>query len=80
MKNPFIGNFLISNSTNSNNRTPTSDSLYQYWSSLWSNSKQHNDNITWITEETTQLRNVQDMPFSEITPDDITQVMKHTHS
>jgi nucleosome binding factor SPN SPT16 subunit len=41
------------NSTNSNYGTPTSDSLYEYWSSQWSNSKQHNDNVTWIMEETT---------------------------
>jgi hypothetical protein len=33
-----------------------------------------------MMEETTQLRNVPDMPFSEITSDDITQVTKHTHS
>jgi hypothetical protein len=31
-------------------------------------------------EETTQLKNVPDIPFSEITPDDITEVTKHTHN
>jgi type II secretory pathway pseudopilin PulG len=72
----FYRSLSETNSTNSNNGTPTSDSSYEYWSSLWSYSKQHNDNVTWITEEITQLTNIPDMPFSEI----ITQVTKNTYS
>jgi hypothetical protein len=79
MKNPFIDHFQIQ-ITNLNNGTPTSYSLYEYWNSLWANSNQHNDNAARIMEETTQLRNVPDMPFSEITSDNITNVTKHTHN
>jgi hypothetical protein len=76
----FYRSLSDTNNTNLNNGTPTSDSLFEYWNSLRANSKQHNDNAAWIMEETTRLKNVPDMPFSEITSDDITQVTKLTHN
>ncbi|XP_063891152.1 uncharacterized protein LOC110374959 [Helicoverpa armigera] len=58
--------------TDTNTELPTTQQLENFWSSIWEEQIQHNDNARWIADEETKWSAIEEMAFEEISESDIT--------
>lgn len=70
----------VDTSINNDNDTPKKEDLETFWSNIWENQIQHNEKATWIGEEETKWRTIEEMEFAEITGSDITNITARLHN
>ncbi|XP_039755836.1 uncharacterized protein LOC120630638 [Pararge aegeria] len=60
--------------------TPTIEHLENFWSGIWEQQVEHNNEAAWITEEDFKWRGIDEMEFKEFTESDITIITARLHN
>lgn len=66
--------------TTQENQIPPRQEVHRFWSSIWSNPINHNDNAAWIAKELEDLIEMEEMAESVIDLKTMTDVIKGSHN
>lgn len=55
---------------------PQPEELKNYWSDIWKNQGNHNEQAEWISKEVNKWENIEPIEFVELTVDDIQEVTR----
>ncbi|XP_026737509.1 uncharacterized protein LOC113500810 [Trichoplusia ni] len=64
----------------SNLELPTKESLETFWSRIWEEQVQYNENAEWINEEEAKWLAIEEMSFAEVTETDVLNVTSRLHN
>ena len=59
---------------------PTVDEIKRFWSAIWSNDNQHNQNAEWIKKEEECNKDVKEQVWEEITKDELLSAIRNSHN
>lgn len=60
------------------NVLPSTDSLFNYWNSIWGSEVKHSEDANWIKEEEQRMQDKAEMETIKITQDDVIEAVKYT--